>query len=204
MGFWGEKDTSISFCEEPYKKSHYIAEYYNSLSGLIYIIVGLTFLKTRVRNMGYTLISLGAGTFFLHSTQKWQGQWLDELSMLLLSFQAITYLRNMLNKKTHHEIFYSMFLIYLFFHKQTFIIMFTGSQLYILQLLKKIRPKDNYKVTSYLLKTSYKYIFLISTAAWLLDQLFCEYVYFLYLHSWWHIGTGVVAFLGLQNLLISE
>ena len=84
MGFWGEKDTSISFCEEPYKKSHYIAEYYNSLSGLIYIIVGLTFLKTRVRNMGYTLISLGAGTFFLHSTQKWQGQWLDELSMLLL------------------------------------------------------------------------------------------------------------------------
>ena len=54
MGF-GRKDLALVFVKNR-TKSHYIAEYYNSLSGLIYIIVGLTF-KNRVRNMGYTLIS---------------------------------------------------------------------------------------------------------------------------------------------------
>ena len=99
MSFWGEKDTSISFCEKQYEHSQYIAEYYNSLSGLVYSIIGFYFLNTKLKKMGYTLVLLGLGTFTLHATQRWYGQWLDELSMLLLSFQAIKYLRNIKKKK---------------------------------------------------------------------------------------------------------
>ena len=99
MAFWGDRDTSIFFYEEPYVKSKYIAEYYNSLSGFIYTFVGIYFLKTHIHKMGQTLIVLGIGTVTLHSTQRWYGQWLDELSMLYLSYQSIRYLR-LKEKKT--------------------------------------------------------------------------------------------------------
>ena len=35
--FWGDKDTSISFCEAKYDKVLWIAEYYNTLSSFSYI-----------------------------------------------------------------------------------------------------------------------------------------------------------------------
>jgi len=204
MSFWGEKDTSISFCEKQYEHSQYIAEYYNSLSGLVYSIIGFYFLNTKLKKMGYTLVLLGLGTFTLHATQRWYGQWLDELSMLLLSFQAIKYLRNIKKKKTYNFFFLWVIVLYYLLHNKTFIYMFTGCQFYIFHLLRKLKPKKNFEVISYIYRVLYKYIFIISIIAWLLDQLLCEYVKFLYLHSFWHIGTGFVAFLGLQNLLICE
>ena len=36
--FWGDKDTSISFCEQKYDQVFWIAEYYNTLSSFSYII----------------------------------------------------------------------------------------------------------------------------------------------------------------------
>ena len=70
--------------------------------------------------MGYTLIILGIGTFLLHATQRWYGQWLDELSMLLLSFQGISYLRKIKNKKTNNFIFLIISVLYIFFHSKIF------------------------------------------------------------------------------------
>ena len=43
MNYWGEKDTSIDFCEAKYDKSVWIAEYYNTMSAISYIIVGFLF-----------------------------------------------------------------------------------------------------------------------------------------------------------------
>ena len=100
MEYWGKRDATIYFYEEPYVKSNYIAEYYNSLSGFIYTLVGIFFLRTRINKMAQTLIVLGIGTVVLHTTQRWYGQWLDELSMLYLSFQIIQYLRSRENKTT--------------------------------------------------------------------------------------------------------
>ena len=39
--FWGKPDVSVSFCEEKYVVSDYIAEYYNTMSALSYVIVGI-------------------------------------------------------------------------------------------------------------------------------------------------------------------
>ena len=36
--FWGKKDTSINFCENPYEKNNYIAEYYNTISAIGYLV----------------------------------------------------------------------------------------------------------------------------------------------------------------------
>ena len=54
MVFWGPKDTTITFCEETYKNSSYIAEYYNSLSGVVYSLVGVYFFNTKFNPMSKT------------------------------------------------------------------------------------------------------------------------------------------------------
>jgi len=204
MEYWGQKDTTITFCEVPYKDSIYIAEYYNSISGLFYSFIGLYFLNTKLKNISYTLIILGLGTFALHATQRWYGQWLDELSMLLLSFQSIKHLRNINHKKTYNSIFLFMTILYGLWHTKTFIIMFISSQIYIFDLLRKVKPKKNFKLTSYVYRLFYKYIFIISIISWILDQYFCKYFKSVHLHAIWHIGTAIVAFLGFNNLLICK
>ena len=47
--FWGTPDVSVVFCENKYNVSNYIAEYYNTMSALSYVIVGLLFYKTKLR-----------------------------------------------------------------------------------------------------------------------------------------------------------
>ena len=49
--FWGDKDTSISFCEDKYVNSKYIAEYYNTYSGLSYCLVGLYFYNNKIKDI---------------------------------------------------------------------------------------------------------------------------------------------------------
>ena len=44
--FWGDKDTSISFCEQKYDQVFWIAEYYNTLSSFSYIIACLLYSPT--------------------------------------------------------------------------------------------------------------------------------------------------------------
>tara|TARA_Y100000591_G_scaffold271775_1_gene247053 strand:- start:11264 stop:11875 length:612 start_codon:yes stop_codon:yes gene_type:complete len=201
MSYWGKKDTTITFCEGAYNKSVYIAEYYNSLSGFIYLFVGLYFLQTKLKNIGYTLVFLGLGTVCLHATQRWYGQYLDELSMLYLSYQIIVYIRQKQHKTTSILWIPLGLSIYLHNYNIIFILMFFACQTYIF-FMKKLNAKKNYESTAMIYNKLYKCIFLLSIICWILDHLFCEYTKQYYLHSWWHIGTGLSIFFGLNELLI--
>ena len=202
MAFWGDRDTSIFFYEEPYVKCDYIAEYYNSLSGFIYAIVGIYFLRTKIYKMGQTLIVLGIGTIALHSTQRWYGQWLDELSMLYLSFQSIQYLR-LHEKKTTSLIWIPLGLsIYIQSYNFLFILLFAVCQIYILFVLKKPIPKKNYEIHAYIYNIIYKYVFLLSSIIWTIEHYGYDSTDSYHLHAWWHIGTGVSVFFGLNELVI--
>ena len=204
MSFWGEKDSTISFCEDPYKYSPYIAEYYNSLSGLVYILLGIYFRSTKLNGaVSNTLVLLGAGTFLLHSTQRWWGQWLDELSMLFLSFKVISYLRNKINKATHFLFIPLGITVYVISYNQIFIILFACCQIYIYNLIKNLKHKKKYKLTGKIYNFLYKFLLIISTIFWILDQFFCETFKQYNLHAWWHIGTALTVFFGLNELLIS-
>ena len=134
MGYWGQKDTTITFCEVPYKDSIYIAEYYNSISGLFYSLVGLYFLNTKLKNISYTLLILGLGTFTLHATQRWYGQWLDEISMLILSFYIIKEVRRVKLKKQTSELYlFPLIIPYFVFQKYFcyFFLVFSSYRIYI-------------------------------------------------------------------------
>ena len=97
-----------------------------------------------------------------------------------------------------------MIIIYVLWHTKTFIIIFFSSQIYIFDLLKKLKPKKNFEITSYIYTLLYKYVFIISIISWILDQYFCEYFKSMHLHAFWHIGTAIVVFLGFNNLLICK
>ena len=202
MVFWGLKDTTIDFCEPGYKNSIYIAEYYNSLSGSAYALVGFYYLPTKFYKIGYTLISLGIGTILLHSTQRWYGQYLDELSMLYLSFHVIEYLRFKQHKQTSKLWLPLGLSIYLHNYNVLFLMMFAMCQVYILFFLKKPPPKKNNELTVKIYNFLYKFFFIFSLSLWILDQTLCEYVKDYYLHALWHVGTSISIFFGLNELLI--
>lgn len=94
-GFWVPHTSTIDWCELNYMVSHYIAEFFNSTSALIYLMLtaGLWIdagyyrkktLKLPERylwNYGWlALVALGSALF--HATLKYEMQLLDELPML--------------------------------------------------------------------------------------------------------------------------
>ena len=202
--FWGEPDASVHFCEDKYVKNDYVAEYYNTISALCYILVGIFYYKTKLKKIGMSIIFLGIGTGILHCTLRYYGQILDEGAMLVLSFNIINKIRDRQNLQELSNIYlYFLVVFYLIFHTKFYIFfsMFSSLQIYTYYLIKTRVNKDNSKSDIYI--SSYINIFLFSLFCWILDQLFCEYVKHLYLHAIWHIGTSISLFVGLVPFLIN-
>ena len=200
--FWGKPDVSVSFCEDKYVVSDYIAEYYNTMSALSYVIVGILFYRTRLKKLSIIMILLGLGTALLHGTLRFYGQWLDETSMLILSFFIIKEIRKeRFNKRTNNLYLLALILPYFVFERFFcyFFLVFCSLQIYIYLIARK--DLIIYSLEYYLIK-SYSIILILSGICWVLDQLFCEYVRDYQLHAVWHAGTALSLLLGLGALLL--
>jgi len=88
-GFWGNKTSSVNFCEADYIYSTYIAEFHNSWTSLIFVwlpLVGLLYANPTKEwrfVWAYTqLIITGIGSIILHLTLTSAGQKADEIPML--------------------------------------------------------------------------------------------------------------------------
>ena len=201
--FWGTPDVSVSFCEDKYIVSDYIAEYYNTMSALSYVIVGLLFYKTKLQKLSKIIILLGIGTALLHSTLRFYGQWIDELSMLILSFYIIKEIRQMRFSITTSE-WYLLLLIFPYFlferYFSYFFVVFSSLQLYTYTISRKNYDECTREV--YYLIKAYLIVLILSSICWLGDQLFCDYVQDYQLHAVWHVGTSLALFFGLLALII--
>ena len=201
--FWGTPDVSVSFCENKYIVSDYIAEYYNTMSALSYVIVGLLFYKTKLQKLSKIIILLGLGTALLHSTLRFYGQWIDELSMLILSFYIIKEIRQMRFGITTSEL-YLLLLIFPYFlferYFSYFFVVFSSLQIYTYTISRKNYDECTRQV--YYLIKAYLIVLILSSICWLGDQLFCDYVQDYQLHAVWHVGTSLALFFGLLALII--
>lgn len=91
-GYWGSPDTTTIFCEEKYANSIYFAEFWNSITSLIYIVVGAYGMrKTLACGFNwcfvFTFASLtitGVGSTLFHMTMRFTLQLTDEIPMLCL------------------------------------------------------------------------------------------------------------------------
>ena len=180
--------------EEAYKESKYIAEYYNTLSGAFYIIVGLPFLNTKINNIALASIFLGIGTMLLHMTQRKYGQILDESAMICLCYSILCKTRKIYKKK-----YITPLLIFYFLNHDNFIIFFILFTIIILLItFESLKLEENPK------NKVYRNIFIsnmiIGLICWLLDQLCCKYIQEYQLHAIWHMTTGISIYSGLSIL----
>ena len=193
--FWGIKDSSSYFCEEPYGKSHYIAEYYNTISAIPYILVGMyIFNILKYHKIGISVVLIGLGTMLLHGTQRYYGQWADEMSMIFFCFSVI----QKLNKKINNYFLGVVYGIYYIFNENwfCFIGLFVVLVRYLFYLMKN---KRKYKTKQlYINKTIL--IFKLSALLWIIDQFACLTIGNIYLHSLWHIGTALAILHGVVYL----
>ena len=190
--YWGKPDATVKFCEEAYKESNFIAEYYNTISGFIYVIIGLLYIK-QYKELAFSCISLGLGTILLHCTQKHYAQMLDEISMIVLVYLFLNLLNNSYRKV------YIIFLVgsYLYFNNnfQIFVTMFVGLILILIYETKTISLRKKKYTNLFIV------LMIIATICWLIDQLFCNYVSYYYLHAIWHILTGICIYIGFKILI---
>lgn len=100
---WGAVTSNIDWCEENYLHSFYIVELWNSLTSLVFCVIGvLTVLRYQHERdnparfvVAYVvLVFIGLGSFAFHATLKAETQSWDELPMvyllLIFSFEVLT------------------------------------------------------------------------------------------------------------------
>ncbi|KAK1638146.1 alkaline phytoceramidase [Colletotrichum phormii] len=89
-GYWGEKTSTLNFCEEDYVVSYYCAEVCNTLTNLLFLWLGFKGVYNCVSQghprifliayLGYVIVGLGSTAF--HTSLKYPMQLIDELSMI--------------------------------------------------------------------------------------------------------------------------
>ena len=189
-GFWGIPDASVVFCEEKYIESYWVGEYYNTLSSLMYICVGIPFLFTKIANIAWCIIGIGVGSILLHGTLRCYGQWVDEICMILTIFKTLKYIRPSIN---NIYIILPIGVYFFFSHLYfVFLIMFVVLKLYLLYIILK---SDKIWLKLYI------YSFTMGFICWVLDQVACSFVQPFQLHAWWHLFTSISILCGMMELL---
>ncbi|ORY56677.1 ceramidase [Pseudomassariella vexata] len=89
-GFWGEKTSTLNFCEEDYVMSYYCAEVCNTLTNFLFVWLGTRGIRGCTKNshpaifvvafIGYMVVGIGSTLF--HASLKYPMQLVDELSMI--------------------------------------------------------------------------------------------------------------------------
>jgi hypothetical protein len=101
--------STIDWCELNYINSEYVAEYWNTITGVFLIISGVMFynlnkklimtnniyIRQNFKNIYNLLILVGIGTMLFHGTLLYPFQLLDEIPMILLASQYIQILLNL-------------------------------------------------------------------------------------------------------------
>ena len=187
---WGISDTSVSFCENKYEESKYIAEFYNTISSLSYMIVAYPFLRTEIKRIAWSCMGVGMGSILLHGTGRYYGQWVDEISMLLYGHTTLRYL-----DKTHPNIFPLILFAYLthWRHFYVFLVIFVSFQIKILKINWERKRKKN--------TILYVLFFMIGFICWGLDQMKCTSLEKYKLHAFWHISTSLSMLINMIGLL---
>ena len=188
--FWGDKDTSISFCEQKYDQVFWIAEYYNTLSSFSYIIACLPFINTKKYKIAWSGIGIGVGSIMLHGSMRYYGQWVDEISMIMFSYHLLRYV-----DARFPSLWRILVPIYLvqWRHFLIMVSFFSSMQIRTFNIL--LQKKENHLYLYF-----YSLFFCMGFTCWLLDQFFCPAVQEYQLHAFWHIFTSISIFLNIKCL----
>jgi dihydroceramidase len=218
MGYWGNVTATLDWCEENYSHSHYVAEFYNTFSNLIFLAFAIFGMKNCYSEKlearfywTYTgLLTVGVGSFLFHGTLQYHYQLLDELPMIYVTLMFWYNLTNTNYKQDDPNNFL----------RDLVQIMFIGAlglgitMVYVFHTTNPIFHQVAYGILvacvifkcffAFLTTTDpvVRYLFPVAVssflggfAVWNVDNAFCSYVHPLKLHAWWHILTAYGSYL---------
>ena len=221
-GFWGKPTSTIDWCESNYEVSFFFAEFWNTLSNLVFIVP--SFLEW-IRLSPYKISSIhlfpliwltvtGLGSFFFHMTLKYEMQIWDETAMIwegllvLYLFLQILFPQIIFRPFIKFSIFlygFLLTLIYLCVQKPIFfqigfaIIHFSTQ--FIGWIVSKYRPSSSKLFWSAFFLNYLGFLF------WNLDNYICTTLQFvkaylpfflhtfIHFHALWHIFAGYGSFI---------
>ncbi|KAF9954361.1 Alkaline ceramidase 3 [Mortierella alpina] len=220
-GFWGHP-TASDWCESNYDKSHYIAEFFNSLSSLSMILVGLagmylhsSFEKRFLLTFG-SIVIVGIGSIAFHGTLLFPLQMLDEVpmvySILSLAYCCVE------NKPYRRYGVWFPISIALYGLLTTLIMLFAGPDNHLLEFIVfqssftfmvLIVMSHIIKIYGNLRDTSIKRLWattgimgVVAYAYWNIDFRMCGFVQNLpfgiwnpQFHAWWHVGASLCSYM---------
>ena len=194
--YWGTPDTTVQFSEKKYDRVYWIAEYDNTFSSLPYLLLGIFLYNTKIKKIGIATILLGFSTAIMHGTLRYYGQWLDECSLLYISFETIR-----LVKKNASFYYFPPIILSYFYFKDYYIFFlstFTFLQVVIVYLItnKKKRYIDKILIYAYIITFSIAGVF------WILDQKMCKPENYISYHAAWHILSCLGMFYGYLSFII--
>ena len=108
-GFWGPVTSTMNWCEENYVLVSWIAEFWNSLSSIFILVVGLIGWRLhRNHDLGMQIafIALGIigfGSMAFHGTLRFETQMMDEIPMVWAALCMLYNLATGLIPKRHHS-----------------------------------------------------------------------------------------------------
>lgn len=196
----------------------FILEPVNTWTNLVFIVAGLVFFfrangflseRNRIsshlmfpRLYGFALFTVGAGSFFLHASETFAGQWFDVFGMYLVSTFFIAYNAYRIGALTRQTFLAAYFGICIFLGGVIFVLpesrryLFGISILVILvQSILTQRKMKTWIQRGYLYAALGAYV--LAQSVWYLDKsgLWCNPYSWMNGHGLWHIFTGASAVL---------
>lgn len=222
-GYWYPVTSTIDWCEDNYTHHYYIAEFWNTISNLAYILFGIYGLRSvrSVRSVGgrssvlsvetrfkvafASLILVGFGSALFHGTLKWFGQMCDEISMFIASSVVLYIVLEHDHLVPKHK--YLPYLLIIFvcgfsciYIQFQYALLFQSVWILItiytfVKFYALVKRIDiNERKYCYLIIA----VFFISAFCWLVEQLLCNHlsiIKYLQLHAFvWHLGTAYVSY----------
>ncbi|GLD96533.1 hypothetical protein PINS_up017566 [Pythium insidiosum] len=218
QGFWGEPTATIDWCETNYEHSQYIAEFWNTVSNLLFVALGLYGLARSVQQgvewrfhaQFIAVMITGIGSAMFHGTLQLVHQQCDETPMVWAMLVWIYIVYNNEFRKAGltdavviplltltgvgfaivHAIYRFTTLFQVFFG-------FLASLCCIRLCFHYAQVKDP---RARAIARCYVRNSLIGFSMWMMDYHLCHYVVRLPInpqgHAWWHLFMGVASYHG--------
>ena len=209
--FWGEPTSNVNWCEHDYVVSPYIAEFWNTITSFLFALMG--FLGMWLISDGHSvtfwsffwLCVIGLGSASFHGTLQYGAQLLDELPMIFGSvtfIYSLTILDLEFQSKGTLKVLLILYCViscilmgYLSHSPAILPILYLILVVAIIHQSRKVLSLTKFNPTA-------KKLFWISLTAylsggicWILERPTCHNLFYLQLHAWWHVGSGLGTYL---------
>ncbi|DBA02191.1 TPA: hypothetical protein N0F65_004826 [Lagenidium giganteum] len=217
-GFWGPPTSTIDWCERNYEHSFYIAEFWNTVSNLLFVLLGLYGLWQSIRQ-GFewrfhaqfiAVMITGLGSAMFHGTLQLVHQQCDETPMVwaMLVWIYIVYNREIVRTGVPDALVIAVLaasgigfaVLHAIYRFTTAFQVFFGTLALLCCARLCLHYRDVKDPRARAVARSYVRNSLIGTAFWMLDYHYCHNIMQLPVnpqgHAWWHLFMGISSYHG--------